>query len=130
MTGRRYSQQRELIYDAVHGSVAHPSAEMVYQQLKPLMPKLSLGTVYRNLNSLVDMGSNRRVGVPGKADRFDRTLEQHNHLYCRECGRVEDVTLDESALNSLLVGSADFELEGYSLTLYGLCPHCRKMTQS
>ena len=126
----RFSRQKEMVLNEVLSRCDHPTADEIYTSVRAKCPGISLGTVYRNLNSLVDMGSIRRVGVPGKADRFDRTLEQHNHLYCRECGRVEDVTLDESALNSLLVGSADFELEGYSLTLYGLCPHCRKKTQS
>ena len=56
MAGKRYSRQREMIYRAVVGSKEHPTAEMVYQWLKPANPNLSLGTVYRNLNLLAEEG--------------------------------------------------------------------------
>ena len=125
----RYSRQKEMVLSEVLSRCDHPTADEIYTSVRAKCPGISLGTVYRNLNSLVDMGSIRRVGVPGKADRFDRTLEQHNHMHCLECGCVQDVTLDEAALHNLLESSSDLELEGYSLTLYGRCTACRKKDQ-
>ena len=60
----------------------HPTAEEIYDKAAQECPNLSLGTVYRNLNSLVEAGRVRRVSIPGKADRFDHTLPWHSHLYC------------------------------------------------
>ena len=96
----RYSRQRELVLNQVLARCDHPTAEQIYSALRPQCPGLSLGTVYRNLNGLVEMGRLRRVTIPGQADRFDRTLAEHDHLFCRNCGRVVDVQLDRAALDA------------------------------
>ena len=70
----RYSKQRELVLQKVEQLCDHPTAEEIYDEAIKECPGLSLGTVYRNLNSLVDAGRVRRVCIPGKADRFDHTL--------------------------------------------------------
>ena len=80
----RYSKQRELVMQTVQALCDHPTAEEIYDAAVKECPGLSLGTVYRNLNSLVDAGRVRRVSIPGKADRFDHTLPWHSHLYCTE----------------------------------------------
>ena len=69
----RYSKQRELVMQTVQNLCDHPTAEEIYDAAVKECPGLSLGTVYRNLNSLVDAGRVRRVSIPGKADRFDHT---------------------------------------------------------
>ena len=126
----RYSRQKEMVLSEVLSRCDHPTADEIYTSVRVKCPGISLGTVYRNLNSLVEMGSIRRVGIPGKADRFDRTLEPHNHMYCTCCGCVQDVSVDEEALLAVLKKTPELEMESYSLTLYGLCPSCRKKAQS
>ena len=91
----RYSKQRELVMQTVQALCDHPTAEEIYDAAVKECPGLSLGTVYRNLNSLVDAGRVRRVSIPGKADRFDHTLPWHSHLYCTVCGSVTDAEVDE-----------------------------------
>ena len=86
----RYSKQRELVMQTVQQLCDHPTAEEIYDKAAQECPNLSLGTVYRNLNSLVEAGRVRRVSIPGKADRFDHTLPWHSHLYCTVCGGVTD----------------------------------------
>ena len=86
----RYSKQRELVMQTVERLCDHPTAEEIYDKAAQECPNLSLGTVYRNLNSLVEAGRVRRVSIPGKADRFDHTLPWHSHLYCTVCGGVTD----------------------------------------
>ena len=89
----RYSKQRELVLQKVEQLCDHPTAEEIYGEAVKDCPGLSLGTVYRNLNSLVDAGRVRRVSIPGKADRFDHTLCWHSHLLLHRlrrrggCGR-------------------------------------------
>ena len=73
----RYSKQRELVMQTVQQLCDHPTAEEIYDKAAQECPNLSLGTVYRNLNSLVEAGRVRRVSIPGKADRFDHTLPWH-----------------------------------------------------
>ncbi len=126
MARRRYSKQRELIYEAVLGSKEHPTAEMVYQWLKPKNPALSLGTVYRNLTLLAQEGV--LVRMPFPVERYDAETHPHSHFRCRGCGRVFDLSLDyEAALDQAAAGLIPgFRVEGHDLTFTGLCDQCRE----
>ena len=97
----RYSKQRELVLQQVEALHDHPTAEEIYQNALKECPGLSLGTVYRNLNSLVEAGRVRRVPIPGQPDRFDHTLSWHSHLYCTRCGQVTDLALDAEVIRRL-----------------------------
>lgn len=120
----RYSKQRELVMQKVEALCNHPTAEDIYNAAVKDCPGLSLGTVYRNLNSLVDAGRVRRVPIPGKADRFDHTLAPHSHLYCTCCGCVTDVELDEQRVIRLVKNSHD-SIQGCAVTFFGVCEACR-----
>ena len=100
----RYSKQRELVMQTVENLCDHPTAEEIYDTAAKECPGLSLGTVYRNLNSLVEAGRVRRVSIPGQADRFDHTLAWHSHLYCTVCGGVTDAEVDEKQVTKLVRG--------------------------
>ena len=90
----RYSIQRQLILDYVLNSCEHPTAEMIYRDLKKEIPNLSLGTVYRNLNLLVERNLIKKIVVPNNVDRFDKTLIDHDHMNCIKCGRMLDISTD------------------------------------
>lgn len=93
----RYSKKREAILAAIQGTSCHPSAEWIYQQLKPSHPDLSLGTVYRNLIFFQERGDIRSVGVIQGQERFDAVVTPHSHFVCEYCGAVIDLphlTLD------------------------------------
>lgn len=126
MAGKRYSRQRELIYQAVMASKEHPTAEMVYQWLKPACPNLSLGTVYRNLNLLAEEGI--LVRMPFPVERYDGDTYPHSHFRCKDCGRVFDLVPDyEVALDRAAEQAAPgFRVEGHDLTFTGYCPECGK----
>jgi len=119
----RYSKQRELILQTVQALSDHPTAEEIHTQATPRCPGLSLGTVYRNLNSLVDAGRVRRVSIPGQADRFDHTLCWHSHLYCTVCGSVVDAQVDEQRLMEL-VQDQQGVVQECAVTLFGICADC------
>lgn len=95
-----YSWQRQLILETVQKSKQHMTAAQVYQLARKNCPHLSLGTVYRNLNLLVDIGQLRRIGVPGEADRYDWQLETHQHLFCRRCKKVLNLAMQSDALEA------------------------------
>ncbi len=126
---KRYSHQRELIYQAVRASREHPTAEMVYQQLKPANPNLSLGTVYRNLNLLTEEGLLTRMSF--QVDRYDAVTRPHTHFHCEKCGSVVDLDLfDENVpyLADLDRKAHDAQpglrIDRHDLVFYGLCPAC------
>jgi len=123
----RYSHQREKIYRAVAESDAHPTAIMVYDALKAEMPKLSLGTVYRNLNQLADAGRLKKIPLADGSCRFDKTTVPHSHIVCEECGCVADVELPAmEQMRRAVEDQTGYSLRSYDIVLRGLCKNCRK----
>ena len=122
----RYSKKRAAILAAIRGTTCHPSAEWVYQTLKPDHPDLSLGTVYRNLVFFQERGDIQSVGVVNGQERFDGVTVPHSHFVCHACGAVLD--LDQTKLNTQLDQeiSKQYSLavERHELTFYGLCQAC------
>ena len=119
----RYSKQRELVLQKVEQLCDHPTAEEIFDLAAKECPGLSLGTVYRNLNSLVDAGRVRRVSIPGKADRLEHTLGRHSHLYCSCCGGVVDADVDEKQMMKL-VRNQKGVVQDCAVVLFGLCEAC------
>ncbi len=123
----RYSHQRERIYRSVAESDQHPTANMVYDALKAEMPKLSLGTVYRNLNQLADAGRLKKIPLADGSCRFDKTTVAHSHIVCEECGRVEDVALPSlQPFAEAVERQTGFSLRSYDVVLRGVCKECRQ----
>ena len=122
MQDRRFSHQRERIYQAVRSSHAHPTAEAVYSQLKPEMPRLSLGTVYRNLRQMAAEG--RLAEVDGPVARFDAFLTPHTHFRCTSCGAVMDLELPYDPALDAQAAKEGCTVTGHSLCFTGLCPQC------
>ena len=123
MPGQRFSHQRERIYQAVRDSGEHPTAEMVYQSLKPEMPRLSLGTVYRNLHQMAQEG--RLTEIQGAVVRFDGCTAPHTHLRCLRCGGVFDlkeIPYDRSLDD--LEARQGVRILGHALLFTGICSAC------
>ncbi len=121
-----YSWQRQLILETVQKSKQHMTAAQVYQLARKNCPHLSLGTVYRNLNLLVDIGQLRRIGVPGEADRYDWQLETHQHLFCRRCKKVLNLAMQSDALEALVQSCPGIQAEDYNFIVTGLCLDCKQ----
>ena len=123
----RYSHQRERIFRAVAESTQHPTANMVYDALKTEMPRLSLGTVYRNLNQLADAGRLRKIPLADGSCRFDKTTNTHSHIVCERCGCVADVTLPSfTSLEQAITDETGYTLRSYDVVLRGLCKDCEQ----
>ena len=89
-TAKKFSRKREAILTCLRGTTCHPTAEWVYQQLKPEYPDLSLGTVYRNLAAFKAEGVIDSVGVVNGLERYDGNTIPHAHIVCESCGAVLD----------------------------------------
>ena len=121
----KYSKQRELIYQWVVEHPVHPTADAVYDALRPLAPKLSLGTVYRNLNLLADTGALTKIPVSGGSDRFDGRTDRHYHMVCTHCGEVYDVDLPElENIEQSILERTGFWVENYQMLFHGRCRGC------
>jgi len=123
----KMTRQRRVILDALEKSDSHPTADELYDMVRRKMPKISLATVYRNLEILSEAGVVRKLEFAGCQKRFDKTLEEHNHIRCLDCGRVEDLPAGPSeGLQEKFVHETDFEIVGYKLELIGYCPVCKR----
>lgn len=121
----RYSKQRETILEAVKSSYKHPTAEEVYELVKKDMPNISLGTVYRNLNTLSEQGKIKRIKIANGSDHFDCTLNNHHHAYCDTCHNLFDVRIkDEPSFNNLLVED-QFQISEVNICFTGICNDCK-----
>ena len=122
----RYSKKREAILQAIQSTSVHPSAEWVYQTLKPGHPDLSLGTVYRNLALLREQGRIKSVGVVNGQERFDGLTAPHSHFVCSRCGGVTDLhglALDED-LDRQVGRQYHLVIERHELLFHGVCQTC------
>ena len=127
----KYSRQRELIRNVMRGNRSHPTANDVYLQLKDVCSTLSLGTVYRNLNLLVESGEIERIEMPNGCDRFDGTPGLHYHAVCTGCEKVFDLTLPQLRnLQDVIRRESGMKVEGLCLTIKGLCPQCQQIQTS
>jgi Fur family ferric uptake transcriptional regulator len=122
----RNTRQREIVLDELMKAKDHPTAAMLYERVRAQLPRISLGTVYRNLERLTRAGEIRRLDLAGAETRFDADTSRHYHVRCTECGRLDDV----HEITGDLVGERFAELGGYRITGYqlefrGICPTCR-----
>ena len=116
-------KQKKLVLDIVYNSHKHPTAEEVFFEARLAMPNIALGTVYRNLNALVDEGFLRRITLAGTPDRFDKANCDHDHLVCQKCGKLKDVFL--SGIADEIKNNSGDEIISYELNAYYICEACK-----
>lgn len=123
----KYSRQREAIKTFLAGRYDHPTAETVYLGIKEEFPNISLGTVYRNLSLLSDIGEIQKLSTGIGPDRFDGNPALHYHFICKHCGSVLDLSVDGlDHINVLANQGFDGEIEGHITYFYGKCADCKK----
>ena len=121
----KHSRQRDAIRQNLIGRCDHPTAEMVYMDIKEDFPNISLGTVYRNLSLLSDLGEIQKISTGVGADRFDGNPNAHCHFQCRSCYSVLDLPFDyPDEINAHAAKNFPGIIEGNTIHFYGLCPDC------
>ncbi len=122
-----YSQQRSCILNIVLSKPVHPTAEQVYNEARKKYPRISLGTVYRNLNQLSEIGALKKICSPYGSVRFDGRTDPHFHMECTVCREVFDVELPElAALEKRISDENNFTVTRCEIGLQGVCEKCRK----
>lgn len=123
---QKYSRQRETILEALNARCDHPTADDIYAVVKQELPRISLGTVYRNLSQLSQEGVVMRIRGCDGPDRFDGYNANHYHFVCHECGNVYDVEMPEyKELEAQAQKAIQMEVESHCLLFYGRCKECR-----
>jgi len=122
--GMPVTHQRLAVFRALLESESHPDADAIHKSLREAYPTLSLGTVYKTLETLQSLGLARAVSSPGPTRRFDGNQSPHHHLWCTRCGRLMDVELDQLA-DIALPSGLDFQVTDLTIQFNGICSTCR-----
>jgi Fur family peroxide stress response transcriptional regulator len=126
-TNLRRSRQRDRIFELLRATKSHPTAEWVYARIRRELPRISLGTVYRNLGQLVERGLVRRIAFGASVDRYEANVLSHHHFVCDRCGSVTDLDIPvDDSLTRRLGQAAGVRAERHEIRLYGLCEACAK----
>ena len=125
---KKHFRKRDAILSYLRSTDVHPSADMVFARLKPEIPDLSLGTVYRNLNLFKEQGLAISVGTVKGVERFDGNTMPHVHFFCTDCGAVIDLPRMDvpQQLVSTAAGQIGGTVEQCQMTFTGLCRNCTK----
>jgi len=127
----RMTPQRRVILEEIEKAKSHPAADEVYELVRRRMPKISLGTVYRNLEILTECGLVRKVDLGDGHWRFDGNVENHYHVRCTCCGRITDLYADPVCdLEDWIGKQTGYEILGHRLDFFGLCPVCRRVRET
>ena len=121
----KHSKQRDGIFLFLAKRKDHPTAETIYLEMKKDYPNISLGTVYRNLTLLSDIGEILRLRVGDGVDHFDYTVDPHFHFACKECNSVIDLEMDTiDSIKEVAGLNFDGHIAGHVTYFYGTCPKC------
>ena len=125
----RMTHQRQVIFEEVKSDLSHPTADEIYERVRKRLPRISMGTVYRNLDILTSCGliSKIQPGLPQM--RFDGNTQDHYHMTCTSCGKIEDAPIESQddpleSLEGALGHLTKYGIFGHRLEFFGLCKEC------
>lgn len=123
---RRMTKQRKTILEVLKEADCHPTADWIYDQVKEEIPNISLGTVYRNLNVLKEMGKISELNYGSDHSRFDGIPETHYHFRCKECGKVKDLEIDvNTKLEEIVEEKIEGQVDYHRTEFFGCCDECK-----
>lgn len=123
----RMTNQRQVILEEIRKVNIHPTADEVYEMVRKRLPRISLGTVYRNLEILSTRGLIQKIGPVSSQMRFDGITKNHYHLRCIYCGKVEDAPIETvDKLENDIRDISDYSIIGHKFEFIGICPGCEE----
>lgn len=126
ITSKR-SKQRDAILEVLQGTKAHPTADVIYEEVRKKIPNISLGTVYRNLAKLSDDNIIIKLGAGTGVEHFDGTPTPHYHVMCTQCGAIVDIEAEPlNELNDWAAKLFKGEIYKHSTIFFGKCESCKK----
>lgn len=133
-TSFRKTRQRDIILKVLKATKTHPTAEWIYNEVRKELPKISLGTVYRNLRHLILTGRVVEYTCQGDTGRFDANVERHFHITCLKCRKMFDIDLgcipakdieNLKMMTNVLEERTEFRIIGQCMGFVGLCRDCQ-----
>ncbi len=121
----RLTSQRQVILEELRKVKSHPTANDICDMVRKRLPRIGLGTVYRNLDLLAGRGIIKKLEVGGEQKRFDGDISQHYHIRCVECGCVEDIAVERQAdLDKSAAACCDYKVLDHHVQFNGICGKC------
>lgn len=125
------TRQRKLILETLRNMHTHPSADEIYEMVRRKLPRISLGTVYRNLDILSELGEIQKLELSGCLKRFDGNPEKHYHIRCINCDRLDDAPIAYmETLENRMPDECGYKIVGHRLEFLGLCQQCMEKAAS
>lgn len=126
----RLTTQRQIILEELLKVTSHPTANEVYDMVRKRLPRIGLGTVYRNLELMAETGMILKLEVGGTQKRFDATVTPHYHVRCMECGKVDDIKMPvQEDINEIAAQACHYQIFGHHIEFTGLCSDCSRAHQ-
>lgn len=123
----RMTHQREIILQELSSCDTHPTADDLYEKVRKKLPRISLATVYRNLEILSEAGLIKKLEISGRKKRFDWDLDAHSHIVCVRCHRVDNIDTTAVQIDAASsIQQTGYNLSGLRIEFFGLCPACRQ----
>jgi len=124
---QRETRQRKAILDFLRKTRSHPTADRIYNSVRKVIPSISMGTVYRNLQVLIESGKVSVLDIRGTLSRYEIRQEAHYHFRCEACGRVVDLDLPvDAGLDDLIAKRTGFVVSGHQTEFRGWCADCHQ----
>ena len=124
-TQTRLTKQRKIILDELCKVKTHPTVDEVYDMVRKHIPRISLGTIYRNLELLSEQGKIMKLDIDNERMRFDGNPQEHSHIRCVVCGRVDDIEIEPKVKWDENCSDTDYQVLGCKVEFFGKCPECR-----
>ena len=123
----RATNQRQVILEEIQKKRFHPSAYEIYELVRKRLPKISMGTIYRNLEILFKNGLIQKIGPVSNQMRYDGITKRHYHIRCVYCGNVVDAPIDAfDSLDTDVGNQTDYDILGHNIEFIGICTECKK----
>jgi len=124
----RLTTQRQIILEELGKVTSHPTANEVYDMVRKRLPRIGLGTVYRNLELMAESGIILKLEVGGTQKRFDATTDSHYHIRCTHCDKVEDIDIPvQYHINEHAGRACNYEVLGHHIEFSGICVDCQQV---
>ena len=118
------TKQKQVIMDVITASSEHLTADQIYLKAKERLPKIAVGTVYRNLGQMVERNAIRKFSVKGEPDHYDKNMMEHEHLICEKCGQIRDIEID--GLMDYVQKKTGKDVTSLDIELKYICDQCKK----
>ncbi|MDR0477247.1 MAG: transcriptional repressor [Desulfobulbaceae bacterium] len=121
----RLTTQRQIILEELTKASSHPTASEVYDMVRKRLPRIGLGTIYRNLELMAESGMIQKLETGGTQKRFDATIGPHYHIRCAACGDLRDVHITlPPQLDTLAAEATGYHITGHNIEFSGYCQNC------